>query len=322
MNFKNINLILFLLATNFFYSQSFEKIDSLVDSYPKVFIKIDDLVLKINSDFSSESERARAAFYWICKNISYDVEFSNKLKSQNIQAFSYKTDKELIEKDKKFNSDLALSTFNKKIAVCYGYSALYNELANKLGIECKLIRGNLKSDPSQIGSKLETNHGWNVVKINGEWKFVDCTLAAGNISSKTGQFVFNYNDIYFFTEPKLFFLNHYPDDEKWLLINDKSKVDYINLPIYFPDFIKNESKLMLPDVGVFTDEEIFDIKFVDFNIDDDYLEYRFSGDTKNEYVEFDIKPSNYTISLKNKGNQSLLLFINRKIIAGYNIIVK
>jgi hypothetical protein len=48
MNFKSINLILFLLATNFFYSQSFEKIDSLVDSYPKVFIKIDDLVLKIS----------------------------------------------------------------------------------------------------------------------------------------------------------------------------------------------------------------------------------------------------------------------------------
>ena len=297
MNFKNISLILFILTSNFFYSQSFEKVDSLVDTYPKVFFKIDDLVIKINSDFSSESDKARAVFYWICKNISYDVEFSKKIESQNIQAFSYKTDKELIEKDKKFNSNLAFSTFDKKTAVCYGYSALYNELANKLGLECKLIRGNLKSDPSQIGIKLETNHGWNVVKINGEWKFIDCTLAAGNISSKTDQFVFDYNDIYFFTEPKLFFLNHYPDDEKWLLVGRKSKVDYINLPIYFPYFLKNESKLMLPNVGTFSDKDIFEIKFNDFNIDEDYLEYRFSDDTQKKYVEFNSKPSNYTISL-------------------------
>lgn len=322
MNFRNFELILFLLTSNFFYSQSFENVDGIVNAYPTNLTKIDDLVLKINSDFPSESDKARAAFYWVCKNISYDVEFANKIQSQNLQAFSYKTEKELIEKDKKFNSNIALSTFNEKTAVCYGYSALYNELVNKLGLECKLIRGNLKSDPSQIGAKLETNHGWNVVKINGEWKLVDCTLAAGNISSKTGQFVSNYNDFYFFTEPKLFFLNHYPDDEKWLLTHKKTKVDYINLPIYFPDFFKNDSKLILPNVGAFSDKEIFEIKFADFNIDHDYLEYRFSGDTQKESVEFNSKPLNYTISLENKGNQSLLLFINRKLIVIYNIIVK
>ena len=322
MNFKNFGLILFVLTSNFFYSQSFEKVDSLVDSYPTNIFKIDDLVLKINSDFLSESDKARATFYWICKNISYDVEFAKKIESQNIQAFSYKTEKELIEKEKKINLNLALSTFNEKTAVCYGYSALYCELANRLGLECKLIRGNLKCDPSQIGANLETNHGWNVVKINGEWTFIDCTLAAGNISSKTNQFVFDFNDIYFFTEPKLFFLNHFPDDKKWLLVDNKSKAEYINLPLYFPDFLRNESKLTFPIRGIFSDKDIFEIKFNEFNIDNDNLEYKFSNDSQKEYVEFNSKPTSYTISLENKGNQSLLLFINRRLLVVYNIIVK
>ncbi|MFM9824614.1 transglutaminase domain-containing protein [Flavobacterium sp.] len=294
----------------------------MVSSYPDNFFKIDELVLRINSDFTNDTDKARAIFYWISKTISYDVEFAKKIESQNLKAFSYKTEKELIEKEKKFNSNLALLTFNEKSSTCHGYSALYCEIANKLGLECKLIRGNLKSDPTQIGINLETNHGWNVVKINGQWKFIDCTLAAGNISSKTDQFVFNFNDIYFFTEPKLFFLNHFPDDEKWLLVDNKSKTEYINLPVCFPDFIKNESKLIFPNKGVFSDKEIFDIKFNEFDFENDNLEYKFSSDSQKVYVKLNSKPTSYAISLENKGNQSLLIFINRRLLVIYKIIAK
>lgn len=320
MNFNKFIIILFLLNFNFFYSQNYKKVDSLVATYSNAFLKIDDLVSKINSNFSSDSEKSRAIFYWICKNISYDVEFANKIESQNIQAFSYKTQEEFVKKEKIFNANLALSTFNLKTGVCYGYSTLYAELANRLGLECKLIRGNLKYNPQQIGLKLETNHGWNIVKINGEWKLIDCTLAAGRISSKTELFVFDYNDSYFFTEPKLFFLNHFPDDNKFHFADEKTKNDYINLPIYFPDFLRNQSKLILPEIGNFSEKNIFEIKFKDFNIDNDYLEYRFSNDTQTNYVEFNSIPINYNISLENKGNQTLQIFINRKLIVIYNIV--
>jgi transglutaminase/protease-like cytokinesis protein 3 len=322
MFLKKIFVTISLVITSLNYSQNFSKVDSLVSLYPSDYVNIDDLVLKINSDFSNESDKARAIFCWVCKNISYDVEFAKKLEFETINAFSYKTEKELIEKEKKFNSNLALSTFLSKTAVCYGYSALYCELAIKLGLECKLIRGNLKNAPSQIGANLEINHGWNIVKVNGEWKFIDCTIAAGKISSKTQKFVFDYNDAYFFTEPKLFFLNHFPENEKWLFVDKKSKVDYINLPIYFPDFLRNESKLILPEIGNFSDKDLFEIKFNNFNIDHDYLEYKFSNDTQKVYVEFNFKPSNYTISLENKANQTLQIFINKKLIVMYNIILK
>jgi hypothetical protein len=92
MNFKSFSVVFCFFVSFFNYSQNFEKVDFLVDNYKANFSTIDELLLKINSDFFSESDKARAVFYWICKNISYDVEFAKKIESQNIQAFSYKNE--------------------------------------------------------------------------------------------------------------------------------------------------------------------------------------------------------------------------------------
>ena len=96
-----VGLLIFLLS-NISFAQNYSKVDSIVNLYPKNISKIDDLISKINSDFSTSTEKIRAVFFWITNNISYDVEFSKKIESQNIYAFSYKTNAELIQKEKKF----------------------------------------------------------------------------------------------------------------------------------------------------------------------------------------------------------------------------
>lgn len=50
-------------------------------------------------------------------------------------------------------------------AVCDGYSAAFQLLCNKLGIECVSIQGTSKDEP----------HMWNGVKINNEWYHTDVT---------------------------------------------------------------------------------------------------------------------------------------------------
>lgn len=319
MSFLKFILIFIFIVPSFSYSQNFEKIAKVVDLYPLGFSKIDDLVLKIKTDFLDQSDKARATFYWICKNISYDVDFSKKLEVQQINAFSYKTKLEFEQKNKKFNTDLAISTFRYRKAVCYGYAALFNEISLRLGIECDIIRGNLKSNPSQIGLQFDTNHGWNAVKINNQWKLVDCTLASGHLSSKTGEFVYDFKDVYFFTDYKLFYLNHYPDDIKWLLSNKMSFIEYTNLPIYFVDFLSLSTDIKLPEKGVFKDNEEFIINLNDFNFEDNYLDYMFSDDDKRTYIDLDLKPNNFKIQLNGKASKFLYLFLNRKLLVAYKI---
>lgn len=299
------------------HSQDFEKVDQIVAAYP-TFATQSDLINRINLDFKLPSEKARALFYWICNTISYDVDFYNRIESENIQAFSYKTEKEFQEKNKKFNEDLASKTFQTKKAVCDGYSALYKILANKLGLECELVRGDLKSDPEQIGNKPTTNHSWNAIKIDGQYKLIDCTLAAGTISSKTQSFVFDYNDVFFCTDPKLFLYNHFPDDAKWLLTNT-TMAYYQGLPVFFADYLKDSTNIGLPKKGMLSDSEAFVIDVANFNMENGYVEYLFDNEKHRETIDFEASQSDYNLKISGYSGHKLFIFVNGKIYAAYLI---
>ncbi len=57
----------------------------------------------------------------------------------------------------------ASGVFRDHEAVCEGYSLAFNDLAKSVHI------------PSLMVSSNRINHAWNMVYINGEWWFIDCT---------------------------------------------------------------------------------------------------------------------------------------------------
>jgi transglutaminase/protease-like cytokinesis protein 3 len=292
-----------------------------VDTYSKDITNTDKLVELINKDFSLQDEKARAVFRWVTTSISYDVNLSELLDSKSVNAFSYKTEKEKEIKEKRFKLDLVTNALNSKKAVCHGYAALVENLCLKLGIEAKIIVGNLKSDPSQIGElPIITNHAWNAVKIDGNWQFIDATLGAGFVSSKTNLFKFYFNESYFFTSPERFFLNHYPSDEKWLLIA-KNKNDFAKLPLFFGNYFQNNYQLIKPESGVClmakNENLIFAIKGLDQY---DTVEYSSSIDNRIVYLEQENNKLDFSIPLVDKKNSFVSIYVNRKIIAVYKII--
>ena len=68
-----IFLFLNLLLSNYFYSQKYNSVDSIVIKYPKYFNSPKQLADQIQKDFASEYEKARAIYTWMALNISYDV---------------------------------------------------------------------------------------------------------------------------------------------------------------------------------------------------------------------------------------------------------
>lgn len=316
MNGKS--LYFFLLFFSFVaHSQDYTKVDLIVKDYQN-FNNLNELVFKLNTDFNNDLDKTRAIFFWISTNISYDVQFAKKINDESLNAFSYKTQKEKEQKEKKFISELAIKSFNSKNAVCFGYAALFFELSNKLGIECKLVQGDLKSSVSQINNKIELNHAWNVIKIQNEWKFVDCTISAGYISSKTNQFIFKFNDSFFLTEPELFFLNHFPEEKKWLLIN-KTEEDYITLPVYFPDYFKSNLKVKSPVSGILSNANNVNILFDNINFEDDIVKCFFNKSNEFVYLEYNKSINGYEIPLKEKQDDYLIIYINKTPIVLYKI---
>lgn len=313
-------LFLNLLFSKFLYSQKYNSIDSIVDTYPKNIITAEKLIELINKDFSKQDEKARAVFRWVATNISYDVDLAESMNYVSKNAFSYKTEKEREAKDKKFKLDLVTSTMNTKKTVCHGYAALIEYLYLKLGLESTIVFGNLKADPSQIGEMPDvTNHAWNVVKIDNNWQFVDATLAAGFVSSKTNSFKFYFNDAYFFTNPERFFLNHFPTDEKWLLVT-KSKKDFASLPVFFGGYFQYNYEIIKPDSGICSTQNNHNLVFAIRGLEEyDTIEYSSSIDNIKTYLE----PKNdldYSIPIQDKKGSYVTIFISGRIIAIYKVI--
>lgn len=320
---KTFYILLFFifLFSNFSYSQKYVGVDSIVDNCPKNIINFDKLVEFINKEFSKEDEKARAVFKWVTTNIKYDVVLSETMDYKTINAFSYKTEKEKEIKEKKFKYDLVNNTMISKMAVCHGYAALVESLCLKLGLEAKTILGNLKTDPSQIGELSGLiNHAWNVVKIDNNWEFIDATLGAGYISSKTNLFKYYFNQSYFCTNPERFFLNHYPSEEKWLLVS-KNKNDFEQLPIFFGTYFENNYQIVKPIEGLYSSLKnqnfIFSIKGLDKN---DLIQYSFSDDNEIIYLNQENNLNDFIISITNKKNNYLSIYVNRKIITIYKIL--
>ncbi|RZJ68849.1 MAG: transglutaminase, partial [Flavobacterium sp.] len=241
-----IKILLLFLSFGFAANaQDFAKVDNTVIAYPKSFASTDKLAEKINADFKRDDEKARAIFTWLATNVKYDLGAYNS--NERPVAYSYSSQEEKIAKQKKFKDDLATKTLKSRKGVCQGYATLFEVLADKIGLESVMIPGSSKSHPTHIG-KLPTSsdHAWNAVKIDGNWKLVDATWGAGTVVGAKPEFVFKFNDAYFFSDPEQFYLNHYPDDKQWLMTS-RTPEQFANLPLYYGSYLQDGYKFESPD---------------------------------------------------------------------------
>ncbi len=312
-------MLFFSLPT---FAQDFSKVDEIVSNYPKSFSKAEDLASKINHDFSKEEEKARAIYSWIAFNVKYDVKsyFSNS----NVQpiAYSYRTEAEKIEKQNQIKLDLINKTFKSKLAVCQGYALLFEHLANLSGLESAFVTGNAKASANDIG-KLPTQslHAWNAVKINGNWKLVDVTWGAGVVNPQKRIFVPKFNDSYFFTEPEIFVLNHFPDDKKWILGNF-SEQDYAGFPFYYGDYVKSDFRFLKPQSGVISSKELSVISFKIADLgQDDKVFYVLSSDNKPKVATLKRNGNitEFDVNLTSNKDYYLTIFVNQKAVSMYKI---
>jgi len=244
------------------YAQKYTEADKIVAKYPKNFATVEKLADKIQNDFSTDYDRARAIYSWIALNIKYD--YASFLNPPKPQGFSYSTEAEKQRKIQQLKDKLILKTFTSQKAVCEGFTALYQNLAELTGLKSEIIRGDSKTRLGDIGRKSTySNHAWNIVLIDKKWRLVDVTWGQGYYDSSKGRMVNDFTTIYFDTNPDYFFAKHFPDSGSYLG-KKLSKENFLNGPLLYNKTIEEDYKIESPDSGIieakYSDAITFEIK--------------------------------------------------------------
>jgi len=186
-------------------SSSYAVVDKYVQNFPMKIGSAGDLrvfIKEMSRVFTKDDEKVRAVYYWITENIGYDCTgYHNGL---------------LISRE---IDDILRS----RKAVCSGYAALMQFGCDAMNIECKTISGAARVHEQDIffhPDSLKSNHAWNAVKLNGEWKLIDATWASGYSDKDVTKFIKERKDAYFFMQPARFIYTHLPDDSAWQLLKD------------------------------------------------------------------------------------------------------
>ncbi|KAE8290352.1 Kyphoscoliosis peptidase [Larimichthys crocea] len=174
----------------------------------EVFHRVDSHVIRMGTECNrisqgarNELERLRAIWVWLCHNIEYDVS-------------GY------LGRSEKLSSPEEVIAAGR--GVCCGYSNLCTEMCREVGIECQEVPGHSKGIGYRQGQSLKnvkSDHLWNAVLLGGQWFLLDACWGAGRVDVKHESFVKRFDDFYFLTDPEEFIDSHFPDEEKWQLLD-------------------------------------------------------------------------------------------------------
>lgn len=110
--------------------------------------KADDILHDIIRPEMSDYQKIYEIYHWIQDNTDYDYEIYYRIINDT-------------SIDRRDASQSAGSVFFDGRAVCAGYADAFYYLANLAGVDCIWVHGG--------------DHGWNAVKLNGSWYFIDVT---------------------------------------------------------------------------------------------------------------------------------------------------
>ncbi|PTX61461.1 transglutaminase superfamily protein [Kordia periserrulae] len=183
---------------------SFEAVDSHAKNCPSNVEKdIVSLAEYLGEICTNDLEKARAIYVWLAYNIDYDDYAYN---SGNYKDYDAK------------------SVLKNRVAVCEGFSNLYLALGKAMNLEIKKVSGYAKGYGYSLNFKFrDSNHAWNLIKINDEWRFFDATWAAGDGITVGGRLKSKkkFDEFWFNLDAYTSIFTHLPEDKNLVTVNPK-----------------------------------------------------------------------------------------------------
>ncbi|WOO80755.1 Kyphoscoliosis peptidase [Vanrija pseudolonga] len=197
--------------------RDFSQPDHYAASYPRASLPAHDavgyLAEALCDPFPSATDKARAIFTWFHYNVAYDVAM---FCSGNLRGMSPE------------------ETIRTGMAVCQGYADTFAAIAQRAGLECVVVSGHGKGAgikdwvQGEPIPRMDSNHAWNAVRIEGGWKLVDACWGAGNIDLAAQTYDAHFNPIHFSMLNDDFGRTHFPKDPgQFYVPNPPSWEEYV-----------------------------------------------------------------------------------------------
>lgn len=153
---------------------------------PEDLKAIKKLAIDLTTGISDDSLRILALCRWMVRNFRYDL--SGPIKPDEV--------------------------FHQKRTVCQGYADFIEQFCIGINLPCITIVGYADNNSWQRHiEKIGTNHAWNLVKINHQWRLLDVTWIDRPNDSNNTEGEFMWFDKYFLGDPKIFAEDHFPKNE-------------------------------------------------------------------------------------------------------------
>ena len=177
------------------FSQRYAKVDSVMLTIPaKKTRTVEDLAEFINSKFSDKTDKLRAMYVWMARNIKYDVENMYRgIIFHNIE-------------------EVEQRTLNSRKTICFGFTATYKAVMEKCGITVRVISGYVKNREGIAVENL--SHSWCAVNFGNEWRIIDPTWGSGYVDDNNN-YVARINDKHFLSDPSVYYERAVPFDPMW-----------------------------------------------------------------------------------------------------------
>jgi transglutaminase/protease-like cytokinesis protein 3 len=210
---KRLAFLLFVFYSSVLFCQvsdfaatDFQNADSIAEQYAAhSLMDLKTLADNLSGSLSTEQEKFRAIYKWVCSNIEADYE----LVLLNKQSRIILSGDALLKWNRKFNKMVFETLQREYKTVCTGYAYLLRELAFHAGLTCVIVNGYAKHSGVNRAAPGLINHSWNMIRLNDKWYVCDATWSSGIFNVSAGKFIKKYDDRYFLMKPSLFFKTHY-----------------------------------------------------------------------------------------------------------------
>ena len=253
-----IIFIILAISPLFLFSQQYTDIDKKARSTP--FSK-DHLRLahELTEEYQDEVSKTRAIFTWLAHHISYDNSRRENFKKTGKRTktkFVAKSEAGLEQQKQKMIQDNINQTLANKKGVCQDYAWVFQAMLEEIGIECAFVSGFGRFSPNNIGKiHKKGNHAWNAVKINSKWELMDVTWSTGMGAIQ------NFGDGFFMVPPEIFLLSHYPDEDRWQLMEQPiDKETFSKQPFMHAGFMSSNIRSITPSTGKVSRKDVFTIE--------------------------------------------------------------
>lgn len=157
---------------------------------------VESLAAYLLLDARSDLEKARAIYVWLTHEIQYDER-------------AYNT-RDIGPQD-------AETVLRTRHAVCEGFSSLFFALGKEMGLQVAKVHGYAKGYGYDENTLIRnTDHAWNIVRIDGEWRIFDATWGQGYGENNGGRLKITkrFDETWFNVDPYTAIFSHLPEQEE------------------------------------------------------------------------------------------------------------